>query len=134
MSSGGDFRSEGRLNLDTGEINEFQPFGDRFGAYDDEEDEDADEVAESVESWTNVAWIESGSRDGWHDMSYFAEVQHDANIADRLTRAIEGRGAFRRFRDAVDQLDLTERWYAFSGDRQLGRARQFLAEHGVRPV
>ena len=143
MSSGGDFRSEGRLNLDTGEINEFQPFGDPFGAYDDEEDEedeDAEKAVESVESvesvgsWTNVAWIESGSRDGWYDMSTFAELQHDPNIADRLARAIEGRGAFRRFRDAVDRLDLTERWYQFSGDRQLGRARQFLAEHGVRPI
>lgn len=134
MSSGGDFRSEGRLNLDTGEINEFQPFGDRFGALDDEEDEDAEEAAESAESWTNVAWIESGSRDGWYDMSSFAELQHDPNMADRLARAIEGRGAFRRFRETVDQLDLTERWYEFSGDRQLGRARQFLAEHGVRPV
>ena len=131
MSSGGDFRSEGRLNLDTGEINEFQPFGDRFDAYDEEEDE---EDADAAESWTNVAWIESGSRDGWNDMSSFAELQHDPNIADRLARAIEGRGAFRRFKDAVDQLDLTERWYQFSGDRQLGRARQFLAEYGVRPV
>ena len=133
MSSGGDFRSEGRLNLDTGEITEFQPFGDRFGAYDagEEEDEDGEEAADS---WTNVAWIESGSRDGWQDMADFAELQHDPNVADRLARAIEGRGAFRRFRDAVDQLDLTDTWHQFSGDRQLGRARQFLAEHGVRPI
>jgi hypothetical protein len=129
MSSGGDFRSEGRLNLDTGEINEFQPFGDRFGAYDEEEEDE-----DPADSWTNVAWIESGSRDGWNDMSDFAQLQHDRNIADRLARAIEGRGAFRRFRDAVDQLDLTEAWYEFSGDRQLGRARQFLAEYGVQPV
>ncbi|HEY9496223.1 MAG TPA: hypothetical protein VIR15_15320 [Intrasporangium sp.] len=132
MSSGGDFRSEGRLNLDTGEINEFQPFGDRFDAYDDEDAEGEEEDA--AESWTNVAWIESGSSDGWNDMSSFAELQHDPNIADRLARAIEGRGAFRRFRDAVDQLDLTDRWHEFSGDRELGRARQFLAEYGVRPI
>lgn len=130
MSSGGDFRSEGRLNLDTGEISCYQPFGDRLAAFDDEDDEDED----PAEAWTNVAFIESGGRDGWYDMSDFAELQHDPNIANRLARAIEGKGAFRRFRDAVDQLDLADRWIAFSHDRELGRARRFLAEEGVRPI
>jgi hypothetical protein len=34
----------------------------------------------------------------------------------------------------VDQLDLFPAWLEFSNDRELGRARQFLAEEGVRPV
>ncbi|MDF3311659.1 hypothetical protein P3H15_42525 [Rhodococcus sp. T2V] len=41
-------------------------------------------------------------------------------------------GAFRRFRDLVHQESLTEQWYAFSTDRQLGRAREFLADQGIR--
>jgi hypothetical protein len=131
MSSGGDFRSEGRLNLDTGEIAMDSPFGDPF---DDYEEGDEDEDAPDVDQWTNVAHIESGSRDGWYDMADFADLQHDLNITDRLRRAIEGRGAFRRFREAVDQLDLFPAWLEFSNDRELGRARQFLAEEGVRPV
>lgn len=136
MSSGGEFRSEGRLNLDTGEIQADDPYGDSFDIFDDEDDEAAEgeEAGEPAETWTNVAWIESGSRDGWSDMSDFAELQGDANIANRLARAIEGKGAFRRFREAVDQLDLASRWIEFSGDRELGRARHFLAEYDVRPI
>lgn len=132
MSSGGEFRSEGRLNLDTGEIAVDSPFGDQFDDY--EEGEEGEQDVPDVEQWTNVAYIESGSRDGWYDMADFADLQHDLNIADRLRRAIEGRGAFRRFREAVDQLDLFEAWIEFSNDRELGRARQFLAEEGVRPL
>ncbi len=74
----------------------------------------------------------TGSRDGWRDMAAFADRQHDAALRERLGRAIEGRGAFRRFRDLVHDEDLAEQWYAFSTDRQMGRAREFLADEGVR--
>ena len=51
--------------------------------------------------------------------------------ADRLEIAISGRGAFRRFKDVLarwpGELD---RWYAFSAERQRGRARAWLADAG----
>ncbi|MDP9989543.1 hypothetical protein J2S98_004734, partial [Arthrobacter oryzae] len=28
--------------------------------------------------------------------------------------------------------NLSEHWYAFSTDRQMGRAREFLADNGIR--
>ncbi len=74
----------------------------------------------------------TGSRKGWRDMAAFAARQHDAALRERLERAIEGKGAFRRFRDLVHDEDLAEQWYAFSTDRQMGRAREFLADEGVR--
>ncbi|MFC9554030.1 hypothetical protein ACFTWF_24660 [Rhodococcus sp. NPDC056960] len=74
----------------------------------------------------------AGSRDGWRDMAAFAERCHDAALRERLERAIEGRGAFGRFRDLVHQESLADQWYAFSTDRQLGRAREFLADAGIR--
>ncbi|MEE2056072.1 hypothetical protein [Rhodococcus artemisiae] len=43
------------------------------------------------------------SRDGWHDMAAFTERNHDAALRERLERAIEGNGAFGRFRDLVHQ-------------------------------
>ncbi|MFF0284498.1 hypothetical protein ACFYSW_29935 [Rhodococcus aetherivorans] len=72
------------------------------------------------------------SRDGWREMAAFAERQHDATLRERLERAIEGRGAFGRFRDLVHQEGLADQWNAFSTDRRLGRARQFLADEGIR--
>ncbi|KOS57575.1 IS1096 element passenger TnpR family protein [Rhodococcus rhodochrous] len=74
----------------------------------------------------------TGARDGWRDMAAFAERQHDAALRERLERVIEGRGAFGRFRDLVYQEGLADQWDAFSTDRRLGRARQFLADEGIR--
>lgn len=64
----------------------------------------------------------------WRD---FAERQHDNRLRTKLQRAIEGKGSFRRFRDLIHDEDLADTWYAFSNDRQLGRARAFLADEGI---
>ncbi|MEZ5151112.1 hypothetical protein ACFWDA_18885 [Rhodococcus zopfii] len=53
-------------------------------------------------------------------------------MRERLQRAIEGKGAFHRFRDPVHREGLAEPWYAFCADRRLGRAREFLADNGIR--
>lgn len=88
------------------------------------------DVEEDPDRWL---WVSrAGSREGWRDMEIFGERQRDAALRDRLERAIEGKGAFRRFRDQVDRDGLVDQWRAFSDDRQLGRAREFLAGEGIR--
>jgi hypothetical protein len=42
-----------------------------------------------------------GSHAGYQDMVWFIEDLGDADFADRLARAISGRGAFRRFKDTL---------------------------------
>lgn len=72
-----------------------------------------------------------GSRDGYRDMEDFIETVQDEDWADRLSIAISGRGAFRRFKDVLGHWPgELERWYAFSGERQRGRARAWLAAAG----
>ncbi|RNL59221.1 hypothetical protein [Arthrobacter oryzae] len=88
------------------------------------------DVAEEPERWLRLNC--TGSRNGWQDMAAFAERQHDEGLRERLERAIEGKGAFFRFRDLVHGENLTDQWYVFSADRQMGRAREFLADHGIR--
>ena len=68
----------------------------------------------------------------YRDMADFAERVSDQRASRSLARAIEGKGAFHRFRDLVHHEGLAEQWYAFSADRQLGRARAFLAGEGIR--
>ncbi|MCV7194324.1 UPF0158 family protein [Mycolicibacterium brumae] len=88
------------------------------------------DVDEDPERWL---WFpRAGGRDGWEDMAAFAARQRDAQLRERLERAIEGRGAFRRFRDVVDQEGMAEQWFAYAEDRKQGRARQFLADEGIR--
>lgn len=62
----------------------------------------------------------------------FAQRQRDSQLRSKMLQAIEGRGAFRRFRDLVDDEGLLEAWFAFSTDRKLGQARAFLAAEGIR--
>lgn len=83
--------------------------------------------------WLAVTSI--GSRDGWDDMRLFIESLEDDDLAQRLDRAIRGSGAFRRFKDELDEHDdLRRTWFRFSDDRQRGRARAWLAMQGMRPV
>lgn len=52
----------------------------------------------------------------------------------RLSIGISGRGAFRRFKDVLERWPGEfEAWYAFSGERQRGRARTWLAAAGYSP-
>ncbi|HEM4423839.1 UPF0158 family protein [Streptococcus suis] len=37
----------------------------------------------------------------------------EGDLSDRLSRAIRGRGAFRRFKNELERCDRLEEWYAF---------------------
>lgn len=68
-------------------------------------------------------------------MSEFIETVDDPALADRLQRAIHGRRAFRRFRDELESdPDELTRFHLFADERQRGRARRWLADHGLRSV
>jgi hypothetical protein len=88
------------------------------------------DVEEDPGRWLRFDLV--GPQDGWQDMADFAQRQREAGLRERLERAIHGAGAFRRFRDLVHDEDLTDQWFAFAADRQLGRAREFLAGRGIR--
>ena len=119
---GDPLRGGGRVDLRTGEVWHHSPFDDLVDVDEDELDD--------PERWL---WVEATSRDGWWDMSEFTETVADAALADRLQRAIQDRGAFRRFRDELDEHpDELTSFHRFSDERQRSRARRWLAEHGLR--
>lgn len=70
------------------------------------------DVEEEPDRWLYLAGI--GSHEGWRDMAAVAERQHDRSLRDRLEQAIEGRGAFRRFRDLAHAEGIAEQWELFS--------------------
>ena len=115
----------GRIDLATGQVwpQSALDYAEEIG---EAEDDDPDR-------WL---WVHcEGSRSAYEDMVWFIEELDDPDLADRLIRAISGRGAFRRFKDTLfDRPDLMTRWYAFSGDRQRGRARGWLAAEGYTPT
>lgn len=107
-----------RLDVKTGEV-----WSDEERVEQDEDDEDR---------WLYVGHI--GSSYGYEDMELFIDTVTDPTKADLLRVAITGKGAFRRFKDVLSRWpDERERYYLMSADRQLGRAREWLADQGFRP-
>src|SRR5690606_5442925 len=95
-------------------------------------DEAGDDPFDDRDRW--LRFDNEGSRDGWEDMRAFAERQSHEALRTRMERALEGKGAFRRFRDLVHDEGIFPQWEAFSTDRQWGRVRAFLAAAGVRVI
>jgi hypothetical protein len=114
----------GRIDLRTGEV-----WPQSAIEYARETGELTEEENEDPERWLRV-WCE-GSRDAYEDMEDFIGTRTDPDWADRLSIAIQGRGAFRRFKDVLGRSrDELDEWYAFSEERQRGRARAWLADAG----
>jgi hypothetical protein len=117
----------GRIDLRTGDVNPNSYFD---SGLDEEEDEDD---PDDPERWLHV-WTE-GSRDGYRDMVAFLDTITDEVMVERLERSLEGRGAFRRFKDRLaDVPGELERFFRFTEERKCGRARAWLAAAGYRPV
>jgi hypothetical protein len=69
------------------------------------------------------------SRDAYRDMVEFAGSIADPHASDLLRRALEGRGAFRRFRNTLYEFpDLRERWLEYSNAASEGRAIDWLLD------
>lgn len=98
--------------------------------------EELGEINEDDDDPERWLWVHcEGSHDGYRDMEWFIDDLEDPQFAGLLARAISGRGAFRRFKDTLSERpDLMTRWYAFSNDRQRGRARSWLAIEGYVPT
>jgi hypothetical protein len=113
----------GRIDLRSGEIWHGSPYD-----HPHEDDEGLDDEGR----WL---WVDASSRDGWLDMEAFASTIEDTALAARVEQAIAGRGAFRRFRAILDDHpEEMTRFHVFAEERRRGRARRWLAEHGIRPT
>jgi Uncharacterised protein family (UPF0158) len=69
----------------------------------------------------------------YQDMADFADGITDEDAGRRLARAIQGKGAFRRFKDELHEEypDLLPAWYAFRDARARRRAVQWLADNSL---
>lgn len=110
----------GNLNVDTGEI-----LPGELSLYDSELYDPDDDLWMPIDA--------QGSREAYRDMELFVDTLTDSRLADRLTVAISGRGAFRRFKDALaDNPEDLFRYFLLTNERALGRARRWLAGEGYR--
>jgi Uncharacterised protein family (UPF0158) len=69
----------------------------------------------------------------YRDMADFAELISDERAGRRLSRTIQGKGAFRRFKDELHEEypELLSAWYAFHDFRALHRAVEWLVDYSL---
>ena len=81
-------------------------------------------VVPATESWQ-----------GYADMEDLIATVDDESLRERLSDAIQGRGAFRRFKDMLSWSEATRTaWYAFKNARERARALEWLESEGVEAI
>lgn len=119
-----DFDSGCMLELATGQLWPRDPEG--MAGIEEPEDFDDPGAFVAVEG--------SGSAPGYGDMREFIEMVTDDVLAGRLRVAIQGAGAFRRFKDTLHRDEQWwGSWLTYSNERRLARARRWLSDAGYRP-
>jgi hypothetical protein len=75
------------------------------------------------------------SREQYRWMERFIPMVDDPDLRDQLTQAIDGKGAFRRFKDVLmSHGPERERWFAFRSERLRVFMEAWLAAHALNPV
>jgi hypothetical protein len=71
-------------------------------------------------------------REGYHDMEYFVRNLKDSRLRAKLESAIHGRGAFRRFKDALREYPEVEKeWFKFKAARDKEEVKDWLESIGI---
>ena len=75
------------------------------------------------------------SREQYRWMERFIPMVEDRPLSELLTQAIDGKGAFRRFKDVLMSHGAErERWFAFRSERLRVFMEAWLAAHALRPA
>ncbi len=119
------YEHEYYLDLKTGEILFISEYMD-----DDETEKLKNQIEEEFDRYERIPRAES--HEGYEDMEDFIATVKDEHLAELLEVAINGRGAFRRFKDVlIGYPEERERWFHFRDERMQERALEWLDGIGV---
>jgi hypothetical protein len=72
------------------------------------------------------------SWESYNDMEDFIKTLGDANLQEKLYIAIDGNGAFRRFKNVLLHYPTErERWFKFQNVKLMQRVLKWLADEGI---
>ncbi len=128
------------LDLETGQLLPIpsEPFDDdEDSSWLSDEEKDLLSIAREIDAgsdrYARVPDVDAS--EGYEDMERFTCTVTDPKLREHLEIALDGRGAFRRFKNVLaDHPEERERWFAFKNERMAERAREWLTEIGVEPV
>jgi hypothetical protein len=100
--------------------------------FDDEEAQRQLADIDEAEPGRYLQVVPADSREGYDDMQDFIDTVSDEHLQEVLDVAIQGRGAFRRFKDVLVRHPAEQqRWFDFQAARLDARACEWLAEEGL---
>jgi Uncharacterised protein family (UPF0158) len=74
------------------------------------------------------------SRDSYRDMQEYIGSLKDDHLRELLEVAIQGSGAFRRFKDVLYRYpEAQENWFRFRDEREKRRMSDWFASQGIEP-
>jgi len=115
-----DFETHLFYNTETGEFDYYTDFMDS-------EEEDCEKFEEDC--W--IAAPRQSDIDEYEIMTDFAETVTDRCANELLCVALDGKGAFSRFRDTLHRVGLTDEWYAFKHNAYIDLARDWCEENDI---
>jgi hypothetical protein len=75
------------------------------------------------------------SREQYRWMERFIPLVEDTDLRQKLVSAIDGKGAFRRFKDVLmGHVQERERWFAFRSERLRVFMEAWLSAHSLQPI
>ena len=102
------------------------PFGD-------EEDQESQELEDMIEEGWQTRFFGLPSKfdiHEYHIMEEFVWSLPEGKQQNTLESAIQGRGAFRRFKDTVYRFGLEQKWYDFQAEKYRELAMEWCESHG----
>ncbi len=115
------------LDFQTGEVN--------LDIFDAAEREELDEMVEEASKKRYRYLPIAESQVGYEDMKEFIETVKGANLKEKLSIAISGSGAFRRFKDVLNYYPKErERWFKFKDEKIMERVNEWLDEEGIEII
>jgi hypothetical protein len=121
----GSYEQDYYLDLETGEILFISEYMD-----DEETEKMKDQIEDNFDRYELIPKAES--HEGYKDMEDFVATVKDEHLAELLVVAINGKGAFRRFKDVLlNYPEERERWFKFKDERIEERALEWLEDIDV---
>jgi len=111
--------------------------GEVLSVFDGDDPDDREAVFQRINAQPKrfVAIEPPDARAQWEWMSEFTASVPDAQLRDLLDVALDGRGAFRRFKDVLlGAPEERQRWSRFRDDRMHQAIARFLDEANVHPA
>ena len=117
---------ESWINLETGEVYNRWHF--------ETEDMDEEEIEDFF--WQNkiISLPMCFELNEYKDMVLFADSINNDEIRNKLYKALNGKGAFSRFKKEIAYLGIREKWFLFRDERLKEKVKQWLEDNEIEYI